>query len=179
MPTSTSPTLTLNTFCNPSADKPQIHFRHRSNPLLTMHRFIQFAFKVRFGVFSQESRIHQYQFFFQSFVFLLRHKVEILNNLQSNMDQKKSDFSLHRCFHSFVYLFFFPPDSDSSFSPRIEGSPRFFFQSFMFLVRPQVEILNNVQSNMDYKSQTYHLTDVLIHMFGFFFTKFELNILAQ
>ena len=74
---------------------------------------------------------------------------------------------MDRCFHPSVCLFF-PPDSDSSFSTRIEGSPRFFFQSFMFLVRPQVEILNNVQSNIDYKSQTYHLTDVLIHMFVFF-----------
>ena len=39
---------------------------------------------------------------------------------------KKSDFSLDRCFHPSVCLFF-PPDPDSSFSPRVEGSPRFFF----------------------------------------------------
>ena len=43
------------------------------------------------------------------------------------MDQKKSDFPLHRCFHPFVYFFFFSTRLGLKFFPKNWGFTKIFF----------------------------------------------------
>ena len=92
-----------------------------------MHRFIQFAFKVGFGVFSQESRIHQDWFFFSPLCFCrdVRLKFWTIYN-QTWTEKSKTSHCTDAFIHLFAY-FFFSTRLGLKFFPKNWGFTKIFF----------------------------------------------------